>query len=76
MYRSALTRFAERVRSSLAEDGDDEARMTTWEAWVRADVRTRMPEDAAVAAESAAPFRQLWLGLARYWRKRTTAAGP
>jgi len=73
LYRSALARFAERVETSLAEPGDDEARITAWEAWVRADVRTRMAEDAAVAAEAAAPFRQLWLGLARYWRKRATA---
>ncbi|MND03297.1 hypothetical protein D3C83_230550 [compost metagenome] len=63
------------MRVSLAEDGDDESRIAAWEAWVRADVRTRMSEEAAVAAESAAPFRQLWLGLARYWRKRETASG-
>jgi hypothetical protein len=76
MYRAAMARSAERVRASLAEDGDDEARIGAWEAWLRADVRTRMPEEAAVAAESAAPFRQLWLGLARYWRKRESAAPP
>jgi glyoxylase-like metal-dependent hydrolase (beta-lactamase superfamily II) len=74
MHRAALARSAERVRASLAEAGDDEARIGAWEAWLRADVRTRMPEDAAVAAESAAPFRQLWMGLARYWRKREAAA--
>jgi glyoxylase-like metal-dependent hydrolase (beta-lactamase superfamily II) len=73
MYRAALARSAERVRASLADDSDDEARIADWEAWLRADVRTRMPEAAAVAAESAAPFRQLWLGLARYWRKRAEA---
>ena len=76
MYRTALARFADRAKSSLAEDGDDESRMAAWETWVRADVRTRMPEAAAVAAESAAPFRQLWQGLARYWRKREAAAPP
>jgi glyoxylase-like metal-dependent hydrolase (beta-lactamase superfamily II) len=72
-YREALARFADRVKASLAEDGDDESRMVAWETWVRADVRTRMAEAAAVAAETAAPFRQLWQGLARYWRKRETA---
>jgi glyoxylase-like metal-dependent hydrolase (beta-lactamase superfamily II) len=72
-YRAALARFADRVKASLAEDGDDESRMAAWETWVRADVRTRMPEAAAVAAETAAPFRQLWQGLARYWRKRAAA---
>ena len=47
---------------------------SAWEQWLRTDVRARVPEAAAEAAEAAAPFRQLWLGLARYWRKRE--AGP
>ena len=45
-----------------------------WEHWLRADVRAAVPEAAAEAMEVAAPFRQLWLGLARYWRKRDEAA--
>jgi glyoxylase-like metal-dependent hydrolase (beta-lactamase superfamily II) len=73
MHREALARCAEVVRTSLAGDGDDDARIAAWEAWLRADVRTRMSEEAAAAAESAAPFRQLWQGLARYWRKRAAA---
>ncbi len=74
MYRAALARAAAEVRASLQRDGDDEARMAEWERWVRADVRTVVPEAAAEAMEVAAPFRQLWLGLARYWRKRDEAA--
>ena len=74
MYRASLARCAERVRQSLSEGEDDETRIAAWEQWLRADVRARVPDAAATAAESAAPFRQLWLGLARYWRKR--AVGP
>ena len=58
------------VRQSLAEGDDDEAADRRLGAWLRADVRAARPEAAATAAEVAAPFRQLWLGLARYWRKR------
>ena len=75
MYRAALARAAAEVRASLQRDGDDEARMAEWERWLRADVRAVVPEAAAEAMEVAAPFRQLWLGLARYWRKRDEAAG-
>jgi glyoxylase-like metal-dependent hydrolase (beta-lactamase superfamily II) len=74
MYRAALARAAGEVRASLQRDGDDEARMAEWERWVRADVRAVVPEAGAEAMEVAAPFRQLWLGLARYWRKRDEAA--
>jgi glyoxylase-like metal-dependent hydrolase (beta-lactamase superfamily II) len=74
MYRAALARCAERVRQSLGEAGDDEVRIAAWGHWLRAEVRTGMSEAAASTAEAAAPFRQLWLGLARYWRKRELAA--
>ena len=30
-----------------------------------------MPEHEALATELAAPFDQLWQGLARYWSKQT-----
>ncbi len=73
MYRGSLARCAERVRSSLLEGTDDDQRIAAWEAWLRADIRAALPEEAASAAEVAAPFRQLWLGLARYWRKREAA---
>ena len=73
-YRASLARCAAVVQASLADGGDDETRIAAWVAWLRADVRTRMPEAAAAAMESAAPFRQLWLGLARYWRKRAAGA--
>ena len=37
---------------------------------MRAD---RSPEADARAIETAAPFDQIWQGLARYWRKRGEA---
>ncbi|MGD9904004.1 MAG: MBL fold metallo-hydrolase [Vicinamibacterales bacterium] len=74
IYRDALARHAERVRVSLEAPGDDEARIAAWVSWLRDDLRGRMSDEAAAATEAAAPFAQLWLGLARYWRKRAGAA--
>ncbi len=37
---------------------------------MRQDVRKALPEHEARAAELAAPFDQLWQGLARYWQKK------
>jgi glyoxylase-like metal-dependent hydrolase (beta-lactamase superfamily II) len=72
-YRAALARAATSVRASLVEPGDDDTRIARWTAWLRADVRAAVGQPAAEATEAAAPFRQLWLGLARYWRKREPA---
>ena len=70
MYREALAAVAASVKASLAGDGDDDSRIAAWTDWLRADVRRRLPEHDVEAIETAAPFRQLWQGLARYWRKR------
>jgi glyoxylase-like metal-dependent hydrolase (beta-lactamase superfamily II) len=76
-FRQALARSADAVRRSLSAPGDDEARIATFEAWLRDDVRRALPPGAAAAMESAAPFRQLWQGLARYWRKKAAPSpGP
>ena len=69
MYRESLERAADAVRKSLEQAGSDEERIDRWSLWLRSELRAAMPEDAARAAEAAAPFSQLWLGLARYWRK-------
>ena len=37
---------------------------------MQAEARAALPEHEARAIELAAPFDQLWQGLARYWRKR------
>ena len=47
MYRASLARCAERVRQSLAEGDDDEARIAAWEQWLRTEVRAHIPEAAA-----------------------------
>ncbi|MGE0042552.1 MAG: MBL fold metallo-hydrolase [Vicinamibacterales bacterium] len=69
-YRETLARTAALVRDTLGGEGEDEARITRFTEALRADVRQAMPETDAVATELAAPFDQLWQGLARYWRKR------
>lgn len=74
-YRVALARAADRVQERLPGlpglAGDDEAvRSAAWIQWLRADVRVVLTEEEAQAIEAAAPFEQLWQGLARYWRKR------
>lgn len=75
-YRVALARAALRVQEALAGSAglagaDDEAvRSAAWIQWLRADVRVVLTEEEAQAIEAAAPFEQLWQGLARYWRKR------
>jgi glyoxylase-like metal-dependent hydrolase (beta-lactamase superfamily II) len=66
----ALQRSAEAVRATLAEPGGDADRIATFVGGLREDIRRALPEHEARAAELAAPFDQLWLGLARYWRKR------
>ncbi|MGE3275793.1 MAG: MBL fold metallo-hydrolase [Vicinamibacterales bacterium] len=73
-YRETLARQAALVRDTLAGDADtDDARIAAFTHALRADVRQAMPEADAVSTELAAPFDQLWLGLARYWRKRAAA---
>jgi glyoxylase-like metal-dependent hydrolase (beta-lactamase superfamily II) len=68
--RTVLDRAATRVRQTLTLDGDDEARIRHFVDEMRADVRRVLSEEDADATETAAPFAQLWQGLARYWRKR------
>ncbi len=74
-YRAALARAAESVREALAQEGDEAARSAAWVAWLRQDVRRVLSEEDAQTVEAAAPFGQLWLGLARYWRKRAEGGG-
>jgi hypothetical protein len=40
---------------------------------MRREVRTSLSETEARASELAAPFDQLWYGLARYWSKKQQA---
>ncbi|HUE89040.1 MAG TPA: MBL fold metallo-hydrolase [Vicinamibacterales bacterium] len=69
-FREVLARQAALVRETLASDGTDEERIRRFVEDMRADAERRLsPEDAA-STEAASAFDQLWLGLARYWRKK------
>ena len=65
-----LQEMARWVRHTLDESGSDEERSRTFADRLRQDMRRQMNEVQIAAYPVAAPFELLWLGLARYWRKR------
>jgi hypothetical protein len=65
-----LTRTGEMVRQSLAQGESDEDRTAAFVTLMRAEARGWLSEREAVTLELAAPFEQIWAGLARYWRKQ------
>ena len=69
-FRTTLTQQAEAVRLALQEGGTEEAKIRAFVDRMRAAARKALPEREATATELAAPFDQLWQGLARYWQKR------
>lgn len=75
-FRQVLRDTAAMVRDTLALPGDDGERMRRFIGRLRADVRQSMSEEDALATELAAPFDQVWLGLARYWRKTSNPHVP
>jgi glyoxylase-like metal-dependent hydrolase (beta-lactamase superfamily II) len=69
-----LALFAQMVAATLEEPGEDRERMERFVARVVAQFgRVMSPEDA-YRYQAAVPLDHCWLGLARYWRKRATAA--
>ena len=62
--------IAQLVRATLDEPGTDEERSGRFADALRHELRRHMTETQIVAYPVAAPFEQLWFGLARYWRKR------
>jgi glyoxylase-like metal-dependent hydrolase (beta-lactamase superfamily II) len=58
------------VRESLTEPGTDDERSGRFADRLRHELRRQMTDAQMNAYPIAAPFEQLWLGLARYWRKR------
>jgi glyoxylase-like metal-dependent hydrolase (beta-lactamase superfamily II) len=58
------------VRQTLAEPGTDDERSARFADRLRRQMRTEMSETQMASYPIAAPFEQLWLGLARYWRKK------
>lgn len=74
-YRQVLRRSAERARDAVKAGGDESSLIDAWVRWLRDDARQVVSEEVAAAAEAAAPFDQIWQGLARYWRKRVEREG-
>jgi glyoxylase-like metal-dependent hydrolase (beta-lactamase superfamily II) len=66
-----LEEMARWVRHTLDEPGSDETRSQSFADRLRQDMRRQMNDVQIAAYPVAAPFEQLWLGLARYWRKKT-----
>ena len=69
-FRTTITNAAEAVRELMKTPGTDEELAHKFAEQMRRDVRKSLPENEARAAELAAPFDQLWQGLARYWQKK------
>lgn len=68
-----LTFASALVRESLAREESDEQRTARFAEELRRELRRHVPEAAVSGYEVAAPFEQLWMGLARYWRKRAAS---
>lgn len=62
--------IAEFARDAIARGETDEARMSLFQAHLRAELRRHMPEPEAAAYELAMPLDHCFLGLQRYWQKR------
>ena len=58
------------VLDTLKEDGTDDERRRRFAERIGRELRRTMTDEQVAAYGSAAPFDLLWLGLARYWRKR------
>lgn len=69
-FRTTLTSAAARVEELMKAGSTDEERSRLFVERMRQDTRRAMPENEARATELAAPFDQLWQGLARYWQKK------
>jgi len=70
-FRMTVAAAAETARRMIEAGGTDAELAKRFAERMRQDVRKALPEHEARAAELAAPFDQLWLGLARYWQKRS-----
>ena len=71
-FRTIVASAAEVSRDMIGAGGTDDELAKRFADRMRQDVRKALSEREALAAELAAPFDQLWQGLARYWQKRTT----
>lgn len=78
--RAHLARVHERlhaaraaIEASLKDGSTDEERVSAFVTRLRQEARRTLPEHEVAAAELAAPFDQLWQGLARYAKKKLEA---
>lgn len=78
--RAHLARVHERldaaraaIEASLKDGRTDEERVHAFVTSLRQEARRTLPAHEAAAAELAAPFDQLWQGLARYAKKKLEA---
>lgn len=72
-----LDQMAAIVRRTLDDPGTDDERSRVFAESLRQDMRRQMTEAQVATYPVAAPFEMLWLGLARYWRKKGVgASGP
>jgi hypothetical protein len=69
-FRTVLATASARVEELLKGGGTDEERSRQFVERMRQDARRALPEHEARTTELAAPFDQLWQGLARYWDKK------
>ena len=69
-FRTTVASVAETSRDMIAAGGTDDELAKRFAERMREDVRKALPEEEARATELAAPFDQLWQGLARYWQKK------
>jgi glyoxylase-like metal-dependent hydrolase (beta-lactamase superfamily II) len=72
-FRDTLATAAARVHESLSDDDADNRRIERFVERLRRDVALALPPGEAAATELAAPFADLWQGLARYYRKKVNA---
>ena len=69
-FRTTVASAAAMSQEMIAGGGTDDELAKRFAERMRQDVRKALPEHEARAAELAAPFDQLWQGLARYWQKK------
>ena len=74
-FRTTLTAQAEAVREALRAGGSEDQQIRAFVDRMREDAARGLPEREAKAIELAAPFEQLWQGLARYWQKKGESHG-
>ena len=70
-----LTTTAEIVRKRLAEPGSEAEKAQRFSDDLTRELRGRMTEAQVAAYMASAPPDLLWLGLVRYWRKKSSS-GP